>query len=81
MKQLTLVEIIEQTCTRVDYSMLPEYMKGGAQQYVESEDPAFPRIRYEDSLVSMNDRCIVRLRKLSPKIQPVYVNGRPIGFC
>lgn len=52
-----------------------------AQRYVASDDPEFPRIQYADSMVSVNDRCIVRLRKLSPKIQAIYVNGRPIGFC
>jgi len=56
-------------------------MPVGAQHYVDSSDPAFPRIQYADSLVSVNDRCIVRLRKLSPKIPAVYVNGRPIGSC
>ncbi|MFQ5599673.1 MAG: hypothetical protein ACE5G2_03875 [Candidatus Krumholzibacteriia bacterium] len=52
-----------------------------AQRYVPSDDPAFPRIQYEDSLVSLNDRCIVRLMKLTRKLPPIYVNGLPIGFC
>lgn len=52
-----------------------------AQRYVPTEDPEFPRVQYADSTLSVNDRCIVRLRKLSPKIQAIYVNGRPIGFC
>jgi hypothetical protein len=57
------------------------FSTGFAQQYVPGEETDFPRIQYADSLVSVNDRCIVRLRKLSPKIPPIFVNGLPIGFC
>jgi len=53
----------------------------GDPDYVPTEDPAHPRIRYADSLVSLNDRCAVRQGKLSTTYAPVYVNGRPIGFC
>ena len=52
-----------------------------AQRYVRGEDPAFPKIKYADSLVSLNDRCIVQRSKLNLKIRPAYVNWRPIGFC
>jgi hypothetical protein len=52
-----------------------------AQGYVPATDPAFPRLEYADSLVSLNDRCIVSQAKLNPKMAPVYVNGQPIGFC
>jgi hypothetical protein len=54
---------------------------GGAQVFVPGSNEAFPRIRYGDGRTSVNDRCIVRQAKLSPAIRPVYVNGRPIGFC
>ena len=52
-----------------------------AQRYIATDDPEYPRIQYADSLYSLNDQCIVRLRKLSRSIPPVYVNGLPIGFC
>ena len=52
-----------------------------AQRYVATKDPDFPRIKYADSLVSPNDRCIVSQAKLNPKMAPLYVNGLPIGFC
>jgi len=52
-----------------------------AQHYVEAKDPAFPRLKYADSLVSANDRCIVSQAKLNPRMSPLYVNGVPIGFC
>jgi hypothetical protein len=54
---------------------------GMAQRYVATEDPAFPRLKYADSLTSANDRCIVSQAKLNPKMAPLYVNGVPIGFC
>ena len=51
------------------------------QTYVPTADLQHPKVRYADSLVSMNDRCPVRKGKLSTTYKPVYVNGRPIGFC
>lgn len=56
-----------------------EYMALG--EFVEAQD-SFPRVRYFDTdLVSINDRCAVRMVKLNPKMPPVYVNGQPVGFC
>jgi hypothetical protein len=55
--------------------------EGAAQRYVPGRDPAFPRLKYADSLESPNDRCIVSQAKLNPKMVPIYVNGVPIGFC
>ena len=52
-----------------------------AQRYVPGDDPEFPREKYADSLVSLNDRCIVSGNKLNLTIRPIYVNGSPIGFC
>jgi hypothetical protein len=50
-------------------------------EFIQPED-SFPRIRYlETGLVGLNDRCAVRKVRLNPKMPPVYVNGRPIGFC
>jgi hypothetical protein len=54
---------------------------GTAQVYVPTADLNHPKIRYADSLVSLNDRCPVRTGKLSTTYKPVYVNHRPIGFC
>jgi len=47
-----------------------------------SPDRPFSPIRYRDrDLVSLNDRCPVSQTQLSPEIEPIYVNGRPVGFC
>ncbi|HTM58055.1 MAG TPA: hypothetical protein VL123_06540 [Candidatus Udaeobacter sp.] len=53
----------------------------GAQRYVPTSDPQFPRLRYADSLNSVNDRCVVTRHRLNPMIAPIYVNGEPVGFC
>ncbi len=48
------------------------------------EDPEAPfsRVRYsERDLVSLNDHCPLTGTRLNLAIPPVYVNGRPIGFC
>jgi hypothetical protein len=48
----------------------------------ETQTPApFLPIRYEDGAVTENDRCAVSRKHLNPKVAPVYVNGRVIGFC
>ena len=52
-----------------------------AQRFVPGTDPGHPRIKFADSLVSANDRCIVAQEKLNLKVRPVYVNGVPLGFC
>lgn len=54
---------------------------GSAQRYVPGTDPQYPRVKYPDSLVSINDRCAVRKVKLGNRVRPVYVNGEPVGFC
>ena len=51
-----------------------------AVAYADS-DSLFPRIRFGDDQVSLNDRCPVRLAKLNLRLPPIYVNGRPVGFC
>ena len=52
-----------------------------AQHPVAGPDSLHPRIKYADSLVSLNHECMVSKRRLSDRIRPVYVNGRPVGFC
>lgn len=52
-----------------------------AQRYVATADPQHPRLKFADSLVSPNDRCVVSHDKLNPRVRPVYVNGVPMGFC
>ena len=54
---------------------------GLCQRYVPTADPGFPRIKFADSLVSSNDRCMVSRTKLNLSVRPVYVSGRPVGFC
>ena len=60
----------------------PDGMSGPSLgQLVDPSAEASP-IRYEDrGLVSLNDTCPVTGQPVSPQIEPVYVNGRPIGFC
>ena len=50
-------------------------------EYTPGSEEAFPLIRYADDLISVNDRCPVRHAKLNLRMEPIYVNGRPVGFC
>ena len=49
--------------------------------YIEDDPQDFPRLRFKDGSVSHNDRCPVQRNKLNRVFDPLYVNGRPIGFC
>jgi hypothetical protein len=40
-----------------------------------------PRLKFSDGSISENDCCPVTKKKLSIYLPPVFVNGRPIGFC
>ena len=56
----------------------------GCQQphdYLAGDSGEHPRLRLVDGDVSANHRCPVTRSKLNPGIEPVYVNGRPVGFC
>ena len=46
-------------------------------------DPAdFGAVHYaERNETSINDRCPVRHDPLNDQVPPLYVNGRPLGFC
>jgi hypothetical protein len=50
-------------------------------EYVPDIQAPFPRLRFADGSTSLNDRCPVRKSKLNRKLAPVFINGRPIGFC
>lgn len=39
------------------------------------------RLRFDDGSLSINDRCPVAKRNLNPRMRPIWVNGRPVGFC
>ena len=54
---------------------------GAAQRYIATADSLHPRVKYADSLVSANERCMVAQQKLNLRVRPVYVNGVPMGFC
>jgi hypothetical protein len=38
-------------------------------------------IRYDDGTMTINDFCPVLQRPLGPVKSPIFVNGRPMGFC
>ena len=56
-------------------------LPGFGQRRLPAEDPEHSRIKYADSLTSLNHQCMVRKRKLNAKLRPVYVNRQPVGFC
>ena len=50
-------------------------------EYVAAEDE-YSAVQYWDrDEVSLNDHCPNTGTRLATVIEPLYVNGRPIGFC
>ena len=52
----------------------------GKADYVDAS-VEHPRLKFSDGSVSENEACPVTKRKLSVWFPPVYVNGKPFGFC
>ncbi len=52
----------------------------GQPEFVPA-DAALPRLRWPDGSLSVNDRCPVTKTRLARDIAPLFVNGRPVGFC
>lgn len=40
-----------------------------------------PAIDYGGGRVTLNDRCPVRKVRLNVAMEPLWVNGHPVGFC
>jgi hypothetical protein len=57
---------------KVEYAILAEFVE---------EDSLSPLRYLSDGSVTVNDRCPVRLVRLNRRMEPVYVNGRAVGFC
>ena len=43
-----------------------------AQRYVPTADPKHPRLKFADSLVTPNDRCMVSQAKLNPAVRDLF---------
>jgi hypothetical protein len=55
--------------------------RGPAHERIPGTDPGHPQLRFLDGSISLNDRCPVTGAPLNPRMDPLYVNGRSIGFC
>jgi hypothetical protein len=79
LRELARASSLAATALALGLGLARPYAHG--QEYVPSPDLSHPKIRYGDSLVSLNDRCPVRQGKLNGTYAPVYVNRYPVGFC
>ncbi len=48
---------------------------------VPTAESRFHPLHLSDGQETANDRCPVRKRPLNDKLEPLWVNGKPIGFC
>jgi hypothetical protein len=64
--------VAEPETPKEEYEILAEFVT----------DDSLSAMRYfRDGLVTLNERCPVRLVSLNRKMEAAYVNGRPVGFC
>ncbi|MBK8229437.1 MAG: hypothetical protein IPK72_02380 [Candidatus Eisenbacteria bacterium] len=75
---LALVACQQKSDPAADWPAFDDYPRLSAYQDTTSEHP---HLVFADGSVSLNDQCPVRRAKLNRKMPPVYINGRPIGFC
>ena len=59
----------------------PVVVKSGETVEYVNKELEYSPVRFSDGEESLNDRCMVRQAKLSLRMPPIYVNGKPIGFC
>lgn len=78
---LAAISIVAGTATVAVLYAAPPVGQPKAPTYVTTADPQHPKALFDDSLVSLNDRCPVRLNTLSLAYVPVWVNGQPVAFC
>ena len=43
--------------------------------------PKFGPLRYADGSTTLNDRCPVKRNPLNAKVDRLWVNEHPVGFC
>ena len=53
----------------------------GKARKVRGEERKFPYLRFPYGDISCNDRCPLTKSRLNRKMNPVWVNDRPVGFC
>lgn len=44
-------------------------------------DETYAAVEYERGGVTLNDRCPVRKARLNLKMEPMWINEHPVGFC
>lgn len=62
-------------------ALVPAACSGPVHQPLPGGDPDHPRLRFLDGSVSLNDRCPITGGRLNPHMDPLFVNGKPVGFC
>ena len=72
-------EPIAEGPTQMEQSM--EMTAEPVAEFVDPDAELSPLKYFDTGLVTLNDRCPVLKTQLNPKMEAVYVNGRPIGFC
>ena len=59
----------------------PQEPAASLGEFVDPTAELSALVYHDRSLESLNDHCPIQGGKLGDTIPPVYVNGRPIGFC
>jgi hypothetical protein len=65
-------------CTKIEP---PEPIEETFESVLVDTSAQYSPLRYADGELSVNNRCPIRRNKLDPKVRPLFVNGKPMGFC
>jgi len=76
---LAAILVLGSGCNRSEPSPVPLPSPVPGERTDEAAE--FPHVRFADGRLSLNDRCPVKKGRLNPEAHPLYVNGRPVGFC
>jgi YHS domain-containing protein len=59
----------------------PEAMEESFESVAVDPDAEFSPLQYADGSQTLNDRCPIHQDRLNPALRPLFVNGKPVGFC
>jgi hypothetical protein len=68
----------------IDDSIPVAYVDADGSHQSDTRDTTrnrYPHLLLPDGKITLNDRCPVTKASLNNRLQVIFVNGSPIGFC
>jgi len=78
---LTALAVLGTGCGRSEPASTPAVLPSPVPGVPTDAAAEFFHVRFADGQLSLNDRCPVKKGHLNVDAHPLFVNGRPVGFC